>query len=69
MAFEDAQRFVAKMKEDPDFRAQVQSFADSASMQACLENNGYSFDLRELVHAMAGCMEELNRMMHQMSES
>lgn len=42
MAFENAQRFVAEMKEDVAFRAQVQGFADSTSMRAYLEDSGYS---------------------------
>jgi hypothetical protein len=68
MAFENAQRFVAKMKEDKDFRLKVQRFADCGSMPAYLESSELSFDLLDLVRAMAGCMEELDQMMLQMKQ-
>lgn len=67
MALDDAQRFVSRMKEDTQFRTKVQGLADSASLKGYLADWGFSFDMLDLVKAMAGCMEELDQMMHQMN--
>jgi predicted ribosomally synthesized peptide with nif11-like leader len=63
MSLESAQQFVSKMKEDQDFRAKVQGFAEIESLKDFLKGQGYDFDERDLVGAMAACMAELNKMM------
>ncbi len=63
MSLESAQQFVSRMKEDQEFRAKAQSFADVASLKDFLQAQGYEFNERELVGAMAACMAELDKIM------
>jgi predicted ribosomally synthesized peptide with nif11-like leader len=55
-----AQQFVARMKADKEFRAAVQQVADVAALNDCLRDQGFDFNQRELVGAMAACMTELD---------
>lgn len=62
MSVEKAQQFVARMRMDQEFRGAVQATADTASLREVLRKNGYEFNERELVGAMASCMEEMGRL-------
>ena len=61
MSLENAQQFVSRMKEDKQFRNTVQSITDNNKLKEYLENQGYNFDERELIGAMAACMAELEK--------
>ena len=61
MSLENAQQFVSRMKEDKQFRNKVQNIADNKKLKEYLENQGYNFDERELIGAMAACMAELEK--------
>ncbi len=60
MSLESAQQFVSRMKEDKEFRTAVEQNADTVTLIVFLRSQGYEFDQRELVGAMAACMAELD---------
>lgn len=60
MSLASAQQFVSRMKEDKKFRAAVQQVADVAELNDYLRDQGFEFNQRELVGAMAACMTELD---------
>lgn len=62
MSSESAQQFVSRMKEDKAFRATVQQVADVVGLNNYLRGQGFEFDQRELIGAMAACMTELDAM-------
>ncbi|MCX5873348.1 MAG: Nif11-like leader peptide family natural product precursor [Deltaproteobacteria bacterium] len=62
MSLESAQKFVSKMKEDKEFRSTVQQAADTVALNDYLRGQGFEFNQRELVGAMASCMAELDKM-------
>lgn len=63
MSLEHAHQFVSRMKEEREFRLAVSSSKDSLSLDAYLKRQGYEFDRRELIAAMAACMAELEKTM------
>lgn len=62
MSLKSAEQFVSKMKEDQEFRATVQQTPDTAALNDYLRSQGFDFNQRELVGAMAACMAELDAM-------
>lgn len=62
MSLESAQQFVFRMKEDREFRTAVQRTTDTADLNDYLRTQGFEFNQRELVGAMAACMAELDAM-------
>ena len=63
MSLVSAQQFVSRMREDKTFRAKVQSIPDTSALSEYLKGQGFEFDQRELIGAMAACMAELDKMM------
>lgn len=63
MSLESAQQFVTRMKTDKSFRAKVQTITDNEATRDYLISQGFQFDQRELIGAMASCMAELDKMM------
>jgi predicted ribosomally synthesized peptide with nif11-like leader len=61
MSFEKAQQFVARMREDQDFRKAVKSTSDMKALKEYLRKTGYDFTEHDLMRAMASCMEEMER--------
>ena len=59
MAIGDARRFVERMKQDRDFRKKALATAGPEELLWFLEQENMAFDWRELVGAMAECMENL----------
>lgn len=59
MAMGDAHRFVERMKQGRDFRKKVLATVGSGELLCLLEQEDMAFDQRELVEAMAECMEQL----------
>ena len=57
-----AEHFVARMRMDQEFREAVKATVDSQALRVLLRESGYDFTERDLVGAMAGCMEEMGRM-------
>jgi len=64
MAINDAQKFVEKMKEDHNFRDKVLLTSSLEDFSSFLHAEGLIFDKRELVGAMAECMQQLELEMH-----
>ncbi len=62
MSLESAQQFVARMKEDKEFRTAVQGTADPVAFNDYLRSEGFEFNQRELVGARAACIAELDAM-------
>lgn len=60
MSLESAQQFVSRMNGDKEFRTAVEHCADTMALIVFLRSQGYEFDQRELVGAMAACMGELD---------
>ena len=47
------------MKEDKDFRGKVKNVFDKKVLWNLVKSEGYDFDEKDLVGAMAACMTEL----------
>jgi predicted ribosomally synthesized peptide with nif11-like leader len=62
MTMDNAQQFVARMRMDQEFREAVKATAGTAELRQLLDQSGYDFSERDLVGAMASCMEEMARM-------
>lgn len=63
MPLNDARRFVAKMREDHNFRRKALEAAGSEDLASLLHAENLLFDQRELVGAMAECMAQLEQQM------
>jgi hypothetical protein len=61
MSLEMAQQFVARMREDREFRTTLEHTEDDEILHEQLLHSGYRFTEQELVGAMASCMRELER--------
>ena len=59
MSLKMAQEFVARMREDREFRATLENTEDDQILHEQLLHSGYRFTEQELVGAMASCMREL----------
>ena len=59
MAMNNARKFVARLKEDHEFRNKVLETTGPENLVLFLKEERLSFNQRELVGAMAECMEEL----------
>ena len=63
MPLNDACRFVAKMREDHNFRKKALETTGPEDLASFLHAEGLLFDQRELVGAMAECMAQLEQQM------
>ncbi len=63
MPQEDARRFVARMKEDPEFRQKVIQADGPEQLDSCLRGAGMLFTQQELIGAMAECMAQMEKQM------
>lgn len=61
MPMDDARMFVAKMREDHNFRKKILDAAGPEDLSSFLQAEGLRFDQRELVGAMAECMAQLEQ--------
>jgi len=59
MSINNARRFVVKLREDHNFRNTVLDTTGAEDLSLFLDAEGLTFDQRELVGAMAECMEQL----------
>ena len=59
MSINNARTFVAKLKEDHDFKNKVLQTAGPEDLLLFLNEESLPFNQRELVGAMAECMEQL----------
>ena len=59
MSIDNARTFVAKLREDHDFKNKVLQTAGPEDLLLFLNEESLPFDQRELVGAMAECMEQL----------
>jgi predicted ribosomally synthesized peptide with nif11-like leader len=60
MSLSNARRFVEKMREDNSFRNRILESKGTEDLSSILEQEGLAFDQRELVGAMAECMDQLD---------
>jgi len=65
MSLNDARRFVEKMREERDFRSRASQTENPESLSSLLQVEGLLFDQKDLVEAMAECMEQLESQMAQ----
>jgi len=63
MAINNARRFVEKMKQDQNFRKKTLAAATPEDLLSFLQGEGLFFNQKELVEAMAECMEQLESRM------
>ena len=59
MNLQNAQSFVNAMREDEPFRPSVRQASDRKSLEDFLGDQGYRFEMHDLVAAMAGCMNRM----------
>ena len=59
MAINNARRFVEKMRQDQSFRKKALATIGLGDLLSFLQKDGLLFDQKELVEAMAECMEQL----------
>ncbi len=59
MPLNDARRFVAKMKDDSNFRDKAQNAGTLEKLTLLLSVEELKFDQKELVGAMAECMAQM----------
>ena len=58
MSMTNARTFVARLKENYDFRNKALATSGTAELVAFLQSEDLTFTQRELVGAMAECMEQ-----------
>ena len=63
MSLDNARRFVEKMREEQNFRNKVLGTSDQEELSSLLNDESLVFDKRELVGAMAECMQQLELQM------
>ena len=59
MSLNNARRFVEKMREDQSFRNKILQTTGQEGLSSLLNAENLIFDKRELVCAMAECMQQL----------
>jgi len=59
MSIHNARRFVEKLRDDHEFRKKALVTSGPEDLSAFLYAEGLAFDQRELVGAMAECMQQL----------
>ena len=59
MSIDNARTFVMKLREDHDFKNRVMQTTGPDDLLLFLQEEDIPFDQRELVGAMAECMEQL----------
>ena len=59
MSIDNARTFVMKLREDHDFKNRVMQTAGPEDLLLFLNEENLPFDQRDLVGAMAECMEQL----------
>jgi hypothetical protein len=63
MSINNARKFVEKMREDHNFRNKVLATSGQEELSSILYAESLIFDKRELVGAMAECMQQLELQM------
>ena len=63
MSLENAQRLVLRMREDKAFRGELQSIEDNEILRNYLNEQGYEFEEKDLIKAMAACMTGLEQVL------
>lgn len=63
MSLENAQRLVLRMREDKAFRGELQSINDNEILLNYLTEQGYEFEEKDLIKAMAACMTGLEQVL------
>ena len=58
MAIKNARRFVERMKQDKNFRSKALATTGPEDLLSFLQQEDMPFNQRELVEAMAECMEQ-----------
>lgn len=63
MSIDNARSFVEKMKQDQNFRKRALTTTGPEDLLLFLQQENLPFDQRELVEAMAECMEQMQLQM------
>ena len=63
MAINNARRFVEKLRQDQNFRKKALATTEPEDLLSFLQKDGLLFNQKELVEAMAECMEQLELQM------
>jgi hypothetical protein len=63
MAIDNARKFVERMRQDRNFRKKALATTGLEDLLLFLKQENLSFDQRELVEAMAECMEQMELQM------
>ena len=63
MSISNARKFVEKMKQDQMFRRKALATTEPEDLLLFLKQEDLQFDQRELVEAMAECMEQMELQM------
>jgi len=63
MSLDNARSFVDKMKQDQNFRKRALTTTGPKDLLLFLQQENLPFDQRELVEAMAECMEQMELQM------
>ncbi len=61
MTMNSAQEFVAKMQSDKAFRNSMSSQTKEETLVELLKDHGFSFQQKDLIKAMAGCMDTMEK--------
>ena len=63
MSINNARKFVERLREDHNFRIRALKTTGNEELALFIHSEGLVFDQRELVGAMAECMEQLESQM------
>lgn len=59
MTLESATEFVFRMKNDKEFRCRLSCMPNKKDLDTSLKEQGFSFQMDDLIKAMSGCMESM----------
>ncbi len=59
MTYKNANDFVYKMQENKRFRHNMSRLPNDENLDESLEKQGFSFQKKDLIKAMAACMEKM----------
>ena len=59
MSINDSRKFVEIMRDDPNYKKRVLETSNPEELHLFLNAEGLKFDKRELIEAMAECMQQL----------
>ncbi len=61
MPLKSANDFVCKMRDDKGFRDEIRCIPNEENLEESLRKQGFSFQIEDLVKAIATCMDNMER--------